>query len=687
MTQGYACFKGLQAEEAHHGQARLLRPLKRQPDGSFTAIPFEQACDEVAARLDELIKRHGPETVAIFKGGGAFQTATANAMIGSFLDAIGSRQLFTTLTIDQSAKIISFERLGGWAAGVQDLGQSEVVLLFGANPLLSHAVVGVMSSDPTRRLKKARERGLKLIVVDPRRSETARNADLFLQPLPGQDAAIAAGMIRMILDEGWEDREFCRRHVGADRIAGLWEAVADFTEASVERRAGLEPGDLRAMTALFARDSGAGGAFTGTGPNMSPFSNLAQHMIDCLNVICGRFRRPGDAMLVSMMSPPYDVHAEVVAPPRSWQGEAPSRIRGVGSLAGERLSATLAEEILTPGEGQIRALFVDGGNPATGMPDQRRMVGAMRALDLAVVIDPYLTPSAELADYVFPPTMQYERADLPLVIPGFPLFPENWAQYAPPLIRTPPDSEIVDGWFVYWSIARRLGAKINFLGRRMLDMECAPTSDDLLEIVLEGSRLTLCELKASPSGKIFDIGQKVLAARPGANAHFDVMPADVRAELNAFSERQSEAARLVSNGKHFTHFLTSRRMRDVMNSVGTQLGAVLERTPSNPAFLHPAEMAALGIQEGERIELESDHGRISAVARADETVRRGTVSISHGWGNLPGPDGAHAGVCVNMLSDSTRDVEAINAMPRLSAIPVNIHPSGERGPSAEMASV
>jgi anaerobic selenocysteine-containing dehydrogenase len=630
MTRGYACFKGLQAEEAHHGKARLLHPQKRQADGSFTAIPFEQACDEVAMRLGDLIARHGAESLAIFKGGGAFQTATANAMIGSFLDAVGSRQLFTTLTIDQSAKIVSFERLGGWAAGVQDLGQSEVVLLFGANPLLSHAVVGVMSSDPTRRLKQARERGLKLIVVDPRRSETARNADLFLQPLPGQDAAIAAGMIRMILEEGWEDREFCRRHVGEDRMAVLRDAVAGFSEHAVEQRAGLGTGELRAMTALFARDSRTGGAFTGTGPNMSPFSNLAQHMIDCLNVICGRFRRAGDAMVVSMMSPPQDVHAEVIAAPRSWQ--------------------------------------------------------AMRALELSVVIDPYMTPSAELADYVFPPTMQYERADLPLVIPGFPLFPENWAQYAPPLVRTPPGSEIVDGWYVYWSIARRLGKTIDFLGRRPLDMEMAPTSDDLLEILLEGSRLTLDELKSHPSGKIFGIDQRVLPARPEAADRFDPMPADVQAELAAFAERQSEAERLVSNGRTFTHLLTSRRLRDVMNSVGTQLGTVLDRTPYNPAFLNPDEMEERGIEGGDLIEIESDRGRIAAVARADEAVRRGTVSISHGWGNLPGADGAHAGVCVNMLTDCTRDVEAINAMPRLSAIPVNIYPSGESGPSAKATS-
>ncbi|MDB5576296.1 MAG: nitrate reductase [Bradyrhizobium sp.] len=673
MTLGYACFKGLQAEEAHHGKARLLHPLKRELDGSFVRISAEQALDEIAVKMRTLIDRHGPDTIGLFKGGGAFQTATANAMIGSFLDTIGSSQLFTTLTIDQSAKIVSFERLGGWAAGVQDLKQSEVVLLFGANPLLSHAVVGVMSSDPTRRLKKARARGLKLICVDPRRSETARQADLFLQPIPGQDAAIAAGLLRLILAEGWQDRSFCEENVGADRVAALRMAVEPFTESFVESNAGLETGQLRATATLFARDSRTGGAFTGTGPSMSPFSNLSQHLIDCLNVICGRFRRAGDRLVVSMMSQVTDVHAEVIEAPRSWEGERPSRIRGVGRLGGERLSATLAEEILTSGEGQIRCLFVDGGNPATGMPDQRRMVEALRALDLLVVIDPYMTPTAELADYVFPPLMQYERADLPLVIPGFPLFPENWAQYAPPVLKTPPGSEIVEGWYVYWSIARRLGRTITFLGKTDLDMDVAPDSETLLEILLEGSPLTLDDLKQYPSGKIFEISQNVLPARAGMSAKFDVMPDDVHLELQQFLAAQGEPLQFVSQGKGFTHLLTSRRLRDVMNSIGTQLDAVLARTPYNPAYLNPIELTALGVVDGDLIEIESDYGRITVVARSDDAVRPGVVSIAHGWGSLP-DGGSHAGVCVNILTNSTRDVETVNAMPRMSAIPVNLHP-------------
>jgi anaerobic selenocysteine-containing dehydrogenase len=672
MTDGYACFKGLQAEEAHHGASRLLHPLKRQPDGSFARIGVEQALDEIADRIRPMIEAEGPEALALFLGGGATMTATANAMHTSFMEAVGSPQIFSTLTIDQSAKIISFERLGGWAAGVQDLDQSEVLLLFGANPLVSHATVGVMSADPTKRLKKARARGLKLICVDPRRSETARHADVFLQPIPGQDSAIAAGLIRLILSEGWEDKQFCADHVGGDRMEALRAAVAAFDEAYVERRAGIEPGSLRAAASLFARESRSGAAFTATGPSMAPFSNLTQHLVDCLNVICGRFRRAGDRYIASMLSPPLPVHAEVIAAPRSWEDVPPSRIRGVGRLGGERLTATLAEEILTPGAGQIKCLVVDGGNPATGVPDQRRMVEALEKVDLLVTIDPYMTATAQLSDYILPPLMQLERADIPLNIPGFPLFPDSWAQYASPVLRPPTGSELINDWYFYWSIARRLGIAIDFQGKAVLDTDRAPSSDDLIGIMLDGSRITLDELKRHPSGKVYDVADcRVLPGRPEADARFDVIPSDVAEELRDFRSREIEPGDIRSNGERFTHLLSSRRSRDVMNSIGTQLRTVLARMPANPAYLNPRDLAVMGMEPGDHVEIESDFGRIEASVQPDDGVRPGVISMSHGWGSLPDRDG-HAGSCVNLLISTERDVESLNAMPRMSAVPVNI---------------
>jgi anaerobic selenocysteine-containing dehydrogenase len=676
MTNGYVCFKGLQAEEAHHGPARLLRPLKRQPDGSFAEIGSEEALDEIAAKLRTIIDRDGPEAVASFKGTQGTLFATHMIQL-DFLRAIGSPQYYSTNTIDQSAKFVSFERQGGWMAGTQDISQSEVLLFFGCNPLISHSTMPVMGPDPSRTLKQAKARGLQLIVVDPRRTETAYHADLFLQPLPGRDAAIAASMLRTILEHGWEDRDFVASHVGADRVAQLRAAVEPFTPEFVEHSAGLKSGQIEAAAKLFAHDCRSGAAFASTGPSMAPFSNLTQHLVDTLNIICGRFRRAGDKAVVDMLNPAGPIHAEVIAPPRSWQHHPPSRIRGIGMLGYDRLASTIPEEIMTPGKGQIRAFIIQGGNPALCLPDQRKAVEAFKNLELLVVMDPYMSATAKLAHYILPPTMMYERPDLPISVPGFNIGTVTWAQYTPAVIDVPKDSDLVEDWYPYWAIAKRLGVKRSFFGKELeLNANRPPTTDEMLEIRCANSAITLAELKADleqhPGGRIYDPPFAVVQpARPGSDAKFDPMPADVAEEV-----KQLLASDLVgettTNGH--SHLLISRRMNTVMNTVGSNLGATLRRDPVNPAYMHPDEFTALGLTPGDSVEIASDHGRIRAVAQPDKTLRAGVVSMAHCWGGLPDEPGP--GANTNLLIACDRNVETVNAMPRMSAVPVNVRKAG-----------
>jgi anaerobic selenocysteine-containing dehydrogenase len=678
LTAGYACFKGLQPEDSHHGPARLLHPLKRQPDGSYVRVASEQAIDEIAAKIATLLDRHGPETVAVFCGNGSMFSAAAYAMHRSFLIALGSDQYFSTLTIDQSAKYVSAGRLGSWAAGYPDFEKMDVAVLFGANPLVSHASLGFLSVDPVRRLKRARARGLKLIVIDPRNTETARNADLALHPYPGQDAAIAGGLIRMVLAEGWEDKEFCAAYVGAERMARLRHAVAPLNADEVERRAGLKPGQIRAVAELFARDSKVGSIYGATGPAMQPFSNLAQHMIDCLNVVCGRFLRAGEEVhRVNAMGPAMPVHAEVIPPLRGWEAGGPSRIRGTRSLYGERPTATLTDEILTPGDGQIRALILGGGNPLTSFPGQRKTAKALRALELLISIDPWPGPGLSFAHYILPPYLQYERADLPLNLPGYAMWPGSWAQYTGPVVAPPMGADLVHDWYVYWAIAKRLGRTIVYNDKAPLSIEVTPTCDDLLSLLLQGGPISLEELKDHPHGLFADVGKSfVQPPRPEASGKFDPLPDDVLDELTRFLAIDDRRDGIKRGGRTFTHLLSTRRMRDLFNSNGTRLGTVRKRTPYNPAYLNPEDLAALGIAVGDRIELISAHGRVVAIAGEDRDLRSGVVSMAHGWGSLPGSndDPSVAGTCVNALIDTDRNFESINAMPHMTAVPVNIVP-------------
>jgi anaerobic selenocysteine-containing dehydrogenase len=611
----------------------------------------------------------------LFNGNGGGLCSSGQGMYFSFMPSMGSTAHYTTVTIDQSAKTVSFERLGGWAAGIDGIEQAEVALLFGANPVISHACVGLLFADPTRRLKKSLKDGLKLIVVDPRRSETGRYANLLLQPIPGQDSAIAGGLIRIIMDEGWHDKDFTERFATPAGMAALRKSVDPFTEEYVERRAGLQPGQLRATAEMFARDNKRGPATSATGPSMAPFSNLAQHLIDCLNVVCGRFRRAGDKITVDMIKPAYPIYEEAISPPRSWDAVAPGRIRGVGVLGGERLTATLAEEIMKPGKGQVRCLLLAGANPVSSMPDTRRIMEALSALDLLVVTDPYMTATAKFAHYIIPPKMQYERDDLPISLAGFTLFTENWAQYTPALISPPAGSEVCDDWYPYWSIAKRLGFPINYLGKGELPMDKAPTTDDLLALRLKGARVSLEELKTYPSGNIWNVEDcYVQPGRPGVSGRFDLMPDDVAEEMKQFLGSTIAAGDIRSQGRSFSHLLSPRRNGDAFCSTGTELASTRKRTPYNPAYINPDDLRALGAASGDPIRITSDHGSVYAVAEPDENVRPGVVSIAPGWGGAPVEEGAEwdGTANVNLLVACDRDVEAVNAMPRMSAIPVNL---------------
>lgn len=666
ISNGYICYKGLQAPAAHNDASRQLYTLKRNESGGFERIDTERALDEIAVRMRSIIERDGANSVGLFRGTAGFHTSTAFRMTNEFLRALGSASLFTTLTIDQSAKYIAAGRLGFWHAGQLHIDDVDVALIFGSNPLISHSAGAFLVSDPVKRLKQARARGLKLIVVDPRESETARHADIFLQPYPGQDYAIAAGFLHLIFREGWHDAEFCARFV--DGLDALRKAVEPFTPSYVAARSGVDAGALRAAAELFALQTRRTVTVTGTGPDMAPRSNLSEHLIQCIGVVCGRFKRAGDAMPNhDPLMPPMDWHAEVVPPYRPWEVPPPSRIRGVGDLYGEKLTATLADEILSPGAGQIKALIVDGANPGNSVPDKRKMLEALRSLELLVVIDPHMTTTAEQADYIFSPKLQYERDDIPITL-GAPLYTDAWTQFAPAAVEPPPDSDVIDDWYVFWSLAKRLKLPLTYAGEP-LDMNREPTSEALLALGLRGSTITLDDLKQSRDHFLqWQTPAVVKPARPESTARFAVAPVEIITEI------AEVAVETIADDSRYPFKLIARRMRDLNGSIGMQVSTIRQRNPFNPLHMNPQDIAKVGLRGGEYVRVESDAGSICAIVQPDATLRVGVVSMSHNWGradNDPSDYEEH-GASTNYLISNDRIYESINAMPRMSAIPVSI---------------
>ncbi|MET0984470.1 MAG: molybdopterin-dependent oxidoreductase [Steroidobacteraceae bacterium] len=664
LTQGYACIKGLKAD-VENGPKRLLRPQKRQRDGSFQPIELEQALDEVASKLKTIIERDGADAVACFRGTPNYFNCSAYNMLPAWMNAIGSKSFYSSLTIDQSAKIVTAQRMGTWAGGRPRFQEADLWMLAGSNPLVSLSFgLGSFPSHPLNMMRAAKARGMKLICIDPRRSETAAFADLHLQPLPGEDPTIAAGLIHIILKKDWIDHDFCARYVNG--LDELRQAVAPFTPDYVAARARVPKDQLIRVAEIFGRESRNGRCRTGSGPNMAAHSNLAEHLYDCLNVICGRFLRAGDAVDVQPLQPVPTPRAEVIPPTRPWEQGHRSRVSGFGTIMGEMMSGALAEEMLTPGKDQLRSMFVLGGNPVAALPDTNRSKAAFSALELLVAVDPYLTATSRLAHYIFPPTTQYEHPEL---TPYFMNpYSKPFAQYTPAIVPPPPGSQLVEDWYPLWATASRLGLTLNYADVQ-LSTEIPPTTDELLGILAKDSLIPLEELKRSPQGMIADLPPTVVQpARPDATGRFELAPPDVVREIRDVLHE----AVMTAGESTYAFRLSTRRMRNVMNSDLQDLPSIRRHTPHNPAYLNPEDLSALGVAAGDRVEIVSEHGRIEARVAPDITVRRGVVSMSHAWGTS-GNDTKHSGsACTNVLVSSETQREPINAMPRYSAIPVNI---------------
>jgi anaerobic selenocysteine-containing dehydrogenase len=674
---GYTCIKGRQLADQHHHPDRIRSSLRRAEQG-FEPIPSETALDEIAATLDRIVARHGPRAVASYTGTGAFQNSTSVPVTAAWHAGFGSPSFYTSITIDQPAHRAAGLRMGTWEAGWDNFTDADVSLAVGYNPLVSSYAPagGLQGTNPFVSLRRARERGVKLIVIDPRRTELAHAADLWLQVQPGEDPTLLAGIIRHLLASDLHDHTFCARHV--DGVDALRAAVEEFTPDYVAARARVDAADVVRAAELFAVGP-RGAAGTGTGPNMAPHSMLTEHLTLALNVLCGRVKRPGDRLESGTFLLPGDARRARVVPPGDPAPGAPHRMGGLSGMPGEMLTNRLADEILQPGEGQVRALIVSGGNPVVAFPDQVRTEAALDALELLVVIDPRMTPTAKRADYVIGPRLELERADVPHIMDS--RFPAPYSNYTPAVLDT--DDDLLAEWEVFAGIAARNGTEIELAGGRVphADGALAPDLDDdaILDLIYAKARLPMDELRNS-RGVVHD-ERRVVVVEADADdfARFSLAPADVVAELAAV-RRESSGAEVLDGyvADRFPFRLVSRRMKHVVNSLGRELPALGAVGTTNPAFLHPWDLERLGVADGELVLIESPHGSITGVAAAADDVKPGVVSMSHSWGGSSiEHDVRGQGVPTNRLVASNDGFDPITGMAVQSAIPVRVSPAEE----------
>lgn len=684
-SEGFFCLKGKHLPDMHGAPNRLHHSLGRNAAGALEAISSERAMDEVALRLQAIIDEHGSDAVAVYMGTLFYQLPQTAGMASAWMDALGLRLRFSTATIDQPGKQTAAAAHGQWLAGSHPFDESDTWMIVGSNPLVANSG-GIPHANPARRLKRAQARGMQLIVIDPRRTETAERAALHLQPRPGTDPAVLAGILREVIRQDLVDEGFVRENVSGFEV--LRSQVEPFSPEAVAARAAI-PGEqiVRAAT-LFARAT-RGSVTAGTGANMSGWSNISEYLVLCLNSICGRFRRAGDRVVnPGVLTTRRSFKAQPLAPfPVEGDGVALRSRDGIPpAVCGLPISA-LADEILMEGEGGPRALITIGGNPMRAWPDPKKTRAALEALDLHVVVEPRMTDSAALADYVLAPK-------LPLEAPGsslsteclFSVSPalghsEAYGQYAPPVANPPPGSDLLEDWEFFYGLAQRMGLELEVragvfpipgigMPRTKLDMKEKPSSEEVLDFTAKGSWIPLDRLRDDPDKVLFD-DEAAVFVEPREEGN--------RAKLSVGSELMFEELREFCLGDKFAapghdYRLISRRMPNTFNSVGTDIEALTRRYGTNPAFMHPEDLAREGLARGDPIRVTSAHGEIETIAWPDRGLRRGLVSICHCWGEGLDEKGdvRKTGSNVGLLISVSVDCARFSGIPLMSALPVKV---------------
>jgi anaerobic selenocysteine-containing dehydrogenase len=442
FSRGFICPKGSAIQRLHTDPDRLRRPLVRHGDDPATATWEEVGWDEAFALVEErlrgIVERHGRDAVGIYLGNPSVHSLGAAVFNPVLVKALGTTNLFTASTVDQMPKHVSCGYMFGnpLLIPVPDIDRTDHLLVLGANPYESNGSLCTAPDFPGR-LQAIRERGGTVVVVDPRRTKTAEHADEWVPIRPGTDAALLVGMVHVL---------FAEDRVDLGRLgpltSGLHElrgAVAPFTPERVATATGI-PADTVRRLAVELADAPTAAVYGRIGTHTVRFGTVAAWAVDVLNALTANLDEPGGAMF------PLPAHVPAGGKGRGRGfvvGRRHSRVRGHPEVRGELPVATMAEEITTPGEGQVRALITVAGNPALSTPQAERLDAALGQLELMVSVDPYRNETTRHAHVILPPPSALERSEYHLAF--FNLAVRNFAEWSPPLFEAegPQEHEIL----------------------------------------------------------------------------------------------------------------------------------------------------------------------------------------------------------------------------------------------------
>ncbi|SCL14015.1 Anaerobic selenocysteine-containing dehydrogenase [Micromonospora nigra] len=703
FSHGFVCPKGAAFPQLLADPDRLRRPLLRI-DGTLREVGWDEAFAAVEAGLTA-VRANGRDAVAVYLGNPNVHTMAGGLYVGPLVRALGTRNVFSASTVDQMPKHVSSGHLYGDpnAIPVPDLDRTDLLVLLGANPWESNGSLCTAPDFPGR-LRALQARGGRFLVVDPRRTRTAAAADEHLPIRPGTDALLLFAVVHTLFDEDLVRLGGLREHVtGLDDVRKL---AAAFAPERVTDRCAVPAPRIRQLARELATAPTAA-VYGRIGTCTVEFGTLTSWLVDVVNVLTGNLDRPGGAMF------PLAAHQRTRAAgpgPGFRTGRWVSRVRGLPEVKGELPVATLADEIETPGEGQVRALITIAGNPVLSTANSRRLDAALASLDFMVSVDPYLNETTRHADVVLPPpgpahSGHYDFALLTLAV-------RNVATYSPPVL--PPDPDALDECDILARLtltaagqgadadpavlheqllARLLTEAAEGLGRSAADLRALIAGERPAERLLDarlrfgaygdqfGQRpdgLSLIRLLDHPHG--VDLGPlrprlpEVLRTPTGT---VELCPPPIAADV----ARLRAARDVPPEG----FVLVGRRHLRSNNSWMHNVPALVKGRDRCTLQVHPDDATTLGLATGDDARVSSRVGSLVVAVEVTADTMPGVVSLPHGWGHdVPGTRQsvarAHAGVNSNVLTDETA-VDPLSGNTVLNGIPVRVEPAAPAAPA------
>ncbi len=679
FSQGFVCPKGVAIAAVHHDPDRLRQPMVRAASGRLEPVGWDEAFALVVSRLDAVRRAHGPDAVAVYVGNPIVHNHGATMLRGGLLAALGTRNCTSAGSQDTSPRFAASYYLYGssLAIPIPDVDRTQYFLCIGANPLVSNGSF-LTAPNMRGRMRAIRERGGRIVIVDPRRSESAREADEHVAIRPGSDAMLLLAMVQVLAARDRVDR------VAVARIARGWDAaaaaIAPFTPAAVAPHVGIAAADIERLALEFAAAPSAV-AYSRVGVCNNAFGTLATWATDLLNLAAGRLGAEGGALFPT---PAFDV----VGLARMLGGDGHdrwrSRVRGLPETLGDLPASILAEEMETPGAGQVRALLTYAGNPVLSTPNGRRLATALAGLDFMVSIDLYVNETTRHADVILPPAWSLAEDHVDLVFANFMV--RNVARWSPPVVARGA-GERAD-WEILLELIERLGGGPT--GNRWMDRLLGVARrfgwrwnpETMAELALRtgvhgdrflpGSRgLNRRKLEAAPHG--IDLGP----LEPGVARR--VFHRDGKVDLAGGpfpGALRDLAATLASPPSADQLLLIGRRDLRTNNSWMHNVPAMVAGRDRCVLLVHPEDARRAGVADGDLAVLDSRVHSGSVRVQVSDAMRPGVVSLPHGWGHAASAPwqqvaGNHPGVSANDWTDDQL-VEGIVGQSVLNGVPVRL---------------